>query len=267
MDQELRRLRVENRLPPEVRRFNEHLWLSFDSLSFLSESYRRLRTNILHAHLAKSLKTMMVTSPNPYEGKTTTICNLAIAFAETQKRVLLVDADLRRPTVHVNFGIAPEHGLADLLAGNAMFEQIVQRNVVENLDVICCGTVLRNLASVLGSRSMQAFLDQVKKQYAWIFLDTPPILIVNDAAVLSTIVDGTIMVVSSGSTRVATLERATEFLQGAGGTLLGVVLNKFDAQRTYGRYYGSYRYGHYGSSHEYYSSSNGKGRQKAARVT
>jgi capsular exopolysaccharide synthesis family protein len=267
MDRELRRLQADNRLPPEIRRFDEHLWLNFYTLSFLSESYRRLRTNILHVHMASPLKTIMVTSPNPYEGKTTTVCNLAISFSETQKRVLVVDADLRRPTVHAKFGLSPECGIADIVTGTATFEEAVQRNVVENLDVLCCGTILRNPAGVLGSRSMQSFLEQMKKQYTWILVDTPPILIVNDAAVLSTMVDGTMLVVSSGSTRLATMERSIEFLQGAGGAIIGTVLNRFDAQRVYGRYYGSYRYGHYGYGHEYYSSSNGKGTHKASRLT
>ncbi len=267
MDKELRELRLDDKLPKEVRKFNEHLWLIFYPLSFLAESYRRLRTNVLNVQLDKPLKIILVTSPNPNEGKSTTICNLAIAFAETQKKVLLVDADLRRPTVHSLFGIAPKPGLSDLIYGKATFEEVVQRNVAENLDIISCGTGIRNPGKIFVSKNLQSFLEHMKQVYEWIFIDAPPILIVNDTAVLGSMVDGTIFVATAGNTRLATLDRASEFLIGAGGSVLGVVLNKFDARKTFGRYYGGQHYGHYGSNSGYYSSSNGKRTKRATRAS
>lgn len=107
----------------------------------------------------------------------------------------------------------------------------------------------------------------MREVYDWVFIDTPPILIVNDAGIVAPIVDGAIVVVSAGTTRVATVQRAAEFLNGAGGLMLGVVLNKFDSRKAYGGYYGGQRYGHYGSKHGHYAPSNGDGTSKMPRST
>jgi len=267
MNQELKKLHPDERMLREVKRFDRHLWLSFNPMSFLAESYRRLRSNILHAQLDRPLKVIMVTSPNPYEGKSTTIANMAIAFAETQKRVLLIDADIRRPIIHNLFGIMPKPGLTDLLMEKAAVEEVIQKNVVENLDVLCAGTIVRNPARILSSKNMHALIEKMREIYDWVFIDTPPILIVNDAGIVAPVVDGAIVVVSAGITRVATVQRAAEFLKGAGGLMLGVVLNKFDARKAYGGYYGSHRYGHYGSKYGHYAPSNGNGTSKMPRST
>lgn len=266
MEEELRKLRGTHKFPQGVKWLDEHLALIFNPMSFMAESYRRLRTTILHFQLSKPMQVMLVTSPNAGEGKSVTVSNLAISFAETQKRVLLLDVDLRRPTIHSSFGLVPQPGLTELLQGKVSFEDVVRRDVVENLDVICCGGMIRNPSKVLASDAMKQLLKEARKTYAMIFIDTPPVLIVNEAAVLAGLVDGVVLVVTSGTTRFATLDRATEFLRNAGGTILGVVLNKYDPKKTYGRFYGTHRYGHYGPDYNYYSS-NGKGSKRTAHST
>ena len=130
---------------------------------------------------------------------------------------------------------------------------MIQRDVVSNLDVVTCGTILHQPARLFASKIMTNFLDKMKSVYDLVLIDAPPVLVVNDAAVIAAEVDAVILIVSAGETRTATLERAAEFLDSAGGHLLGVVLNKFDAKKAYGGYYGGFRFGHYGPTHEYYS--------------
>jgi tyrosine-protein kinase Etk/Wzc len=253
MQGELSQLEKSGKVPREVRRFDKRLWLIFNPLSFLAESYRRLRTNLLRVQIERPLQALLVTSPNPGEGKSTTIANLAVAFAESNRRVLLIDADLRRPTVHTAFGLPVRPGLTDVLQKKATFEEAVQRSVVENLDVLCCGTISRNPSRFFGSVEMRELVEHARKNYGWVLIDAPPILVVNDGAVLSALVDGTILTLAAGLTRFAALERASEFLESAGGHFLGVVLNMFDARKAYGSYYGGTRYGHYDKNNGYYS--------------
>jgi tyrosine-protein kinase Etk/Wzc len=248
--------------------FDPHLVAYHNPLSPLAEAYRRLRTNVLYAQLDAPLQSFLVTSANPSEGKSTTIANLAVAFAQAEKRVLLVDADMRRPTLHSAFGLSKNPGMTDLFVGTSPLEDIVNKNVVENLDVLCCGTTPPNPAELLGSKRMQEFVKQMTARYDLVLFDSPPLLAVTDAAVLSTVVDGAILVVSAGLTRAAAIHRAKEFLTTVGGKLLGCVLNNFDVKKAYGGYYGSYSYGYYGYGYGYYhTNGNGKSRRKRTKVS
>lgn len=266
MGAELRKLQLEDRIPREVRKFDRHLWLMLNPLSFLAESYRRLRTTLLRAQLDRKLQVIMVTSPTPGEGKTTTVCNLAIAFAETRQRVLLIDADLRRPAVHSDFGIQPKPGLSDFLFGHAVFDEVIHHNVVENLDIIFCGSPVSNPSIVVGAPTMHTLMKMVRETYEWVFIDTPPLLVVNDGLLLSALVDGTILAASAGTTRLSALERASEYLSQAGNNTLGVLLNMFDPKKAYGRYYGGSRYGHYGAKDRYYTSSDNRRLAPSSRI-
>ena len=245
--------------------FDPLLVAYFNPLSPLAESYRRLRTNVLYAQMDSPLKSFLITSANPSEGKSTTVANLAIAFAQAEKKILLVDGDMRRPTLHTRFGLSKNPGLTDLFVGSATFDEVVNKEVVDNMDVLCCGTTPPNPAELLGSKRMQEFIQQMSIKYDLLLFDSPPLLAVTDAAVLSTSVDGAILVVSAGSTRAAAIQRASEFLMGVGGKLLGVVLNNFDVKKAYGGYYGSYRYGYYGYGYGYYHSTNGDGKKRKKR--
>lgn len=247
--------------------FDKHVVTYYNPLSSLSEAYRRLRTNVMYAQLDSPLRSFLITSPNPAEGKSTTIANLAVTFAQAERKVLLVDADMRRPTLHNHFGLQKNPGLTDLFVGSTSFEEIVNREVVENLDVLCCGTTPPNPAELLGSKRMQDFIKQMTIKYDLVLFDSPPLLAVTDAAVLSTGVDGALLVVSAGSTRAAAIQRAAESLVNVGGKVLGVVLNNFDIKKAYGGYYGGYRYGYYGYGYGYYhTNGNGESKKKRSRV-
>jgi capsular exopolysaccharide synthesis family protein len=263
MGKELIQMKGQGADAQDIQRVDEHLWLLFSPFSFLGESYRRLRTNLLRVQRDHRLQVILMTGPNPQEGKTTTLSNLAIVLAETQKRVLLIDADLRRPNVHSLFKLSSAPGLTDVLAERARLDQVIHRNVFDSLDVICSGTESKNPSGVFAGRKFASVLDGLRQSYDWVLIDGPPILVVNDAAVLSSLADGTILTVSADTTRVAALERAKKFLSDAGGHLVGVVLNNFDAQRVYGPYYGGQHYGHYSHETLYYAPTNGK--QKLAR--
>ena len=226
------------------RKFDIHLVSHFNPLSAATESYRNLRVNVLSAQPRGPMKTIIVTSGAPGEGKTTTAANLGVSFSQAEKRVLLVDADMRRPKVHTMLGLAEQPGLMDALFGKVGLDGAIHCDVVRNFDVLCCGEIPPNPAEILGSTRMKEFIALVSNRYDLVLFDTPPVLAATDAAVLSQLVNGVVLVVSSGTTRRNILERAAESIKNVGGNLLGVVLNNFDVGRAYGRYYKSYDYGY-----------------------
>jgi tyrosine-protein kinase Etk/Wzc len=251
-----------NGLLKDGKPFDIHLVAYHNPFSPIAESFRHLRTNVQYAQLDKPLKTILVTSPNPKEGKSTTAANLAVTFAQTEQKVLLVDSDMRRPTIHSLFGLKKDPGLTDLLFGSATLEEVTKQGVLDNLWIIGAGTKPPNPAEILGSIKMKEFIKTVRLAYDVVIFDSPPVLAVTDAAVLSTAVDGTLLVVSSDKTHVQTLGRATEVLKGIGNTPVGVVLNNFDISKAYGGYYGSSRYGNYG--YGYYYSTDGEKKKKSS---
>jgi tyrosine-protein kinase Etk/Wzc len=267
MGKELKDLRRGGRTPKEARRIDASLWLVFDPMSMIAESFRRLRTTLLRMQVEQPVKVVLFTSPSPSEGKTTVACNLALTLAETRKRVLLLDADIRKPRIHTMFGVGNKPGLTDLVGGRATIEQVIQREVMESLDFISCGTMMSQPSRVFSSDEMFSLLELVKLRYDFMIIDAPPALVVNDAAVLAGVVDGVIIVTSTGRTRLAAVTKTRQVLEAARGRIIGIVLNNFDPLREYGRYYGGYRYGHYGSYRGYHGSGGeaDKGKQKKAQ--
>jgi tyrosine-protein kinase Etk/Wzc len=239
--------------------------------SSIAESYRQVRTNLQFTKVGTPARTLMLTSPTQGEGKSTTAANLAVAFAQTGKNVLLVDADLRRPMLHSLFRIERGEGLTELLTGGAILERVVQHTNVENLDLLPSGDIPPNPAEVLGSDEMREFVAAAMKKYEMVLFDTSPVLAVTDPAVISTMTDGTVMVVSAGTTRVQDLQQAVELLEGVGGKVVGVVLNNFDPRRAYGvpfrrsrgKYGSGYYYGKPGGDGEAGSTKVHEGKQKA----
>ncbi len=265
LDDEVKRFadNSNGRGQPTASDFDKHLVTYFNPLSPLSEAFRRLRTNVMYAQLDTPLKSVLVTSASPAEGKTTTVANLAVTFAQAEKRVLLVDADMRRPTLHETFGLSKSPGLTDILVGTSTFAEAVHRAVADYLDVLCCGITPPNPAEQLGSRRMQEFIKQMCEQYDLVLFDSPPLLAVTDAAVLSTAVDGAILVVAASETRATAIHRASEFIGTVGGKVLGCVLNKFDVRKAYGGYYASDNYSYYGYGHsDYHANGNGSPEKK-----
>ncbi len=247
--------------------FDPHMISFLGPRSTFAESYRNLRTNVQFAQNGEPLKTIMVTSANPSEGKSTTVANLAIAFAQVEKRVLLVDVDMYRPVLHEFFTIRMTPGLSDYILGKATYDEVIQRNVLDNLDIICSGTMPPNSVEIPHSEKMKVLFKQALQSYNVMLLDSPPVLAATDASVLATQVDGTLLVVSSDNTRELEIERTLESLESVGARVLGVVLNNFDARKAYGGYapashYG-YGYGQYGLTS---TPGNAKGKQEGRRV-
>lgn len=226
--------------------FDAHLVPCFAPFSPLAESYRHLRTNVLYARPDDPVKTIVITSAIPKEGKSTTAANLAVTFAQDEKRVLLVDADMRRPSIYWFFGLEERPGLTDIVFGKETIDSVAHTNVLPNLDVICCGRIPPNPAEILGSKKMKEFIAHVRKDYDVVIFDSPPLLAVTDAAIMSAAADAVLLVVSSGTTRHGEIERASEVLAGVRAQFLGVVLNNLDVRHAYGRHYYAIGYGYYG---------------------
>lgn len=185
------------------------------------------------------LKTLMLTSTAPGEGKTTTSANLSIVFAQQGKRVLLVDADLRKPSLHVTFNANNSRGLTSVLTGQMPLEAAILPGGVENLSILTSGPIPPNPAELLGSKSFARFFGEVKKEFDIIIYDTPPILAVTDGQIIANKCDGTILVVAAGKTEKVEALKAKELLEKAKGKLLGAILNKKK------RRFASYLYYHY----------------------
>ncbi|MFC4025119.1 CpsD/CapB family tyrosine-protein kinase [Oceanobacillus longus] len=206
----------------------------------VSEQYRTIRTNIQYASVDNEIKSLLVTSSGPSEGKSTTIANLAVVYAQTGKKVLLIDADLRKPTVHYTFRLDNLRGLSNILVGQNTLDEAVNRTDVDNLDVISCGPIPPNPSELLASRKMADFLKEVTAAYDLVIFDTPPVLAVTDAQILANIVDGSLLVVRSKHTDLEAANKAKEILEPAQAKLLGTVLNGREKKASnYYYYYGT----------------------------
>ena len=208
----------------------------------VSEAYRVLRTNIQYSSIDKPIKTILVTSSGPGEGKTTTIANLAITFAQFGSKVLLMDADMRKPRVHKVFQLSNKDGLSNLLATHGNYTEFVKTTEIPNLSVLPCGVIPPNPSELLASKAMKNFISKMSEVYDIVLIDAPPIGAVTDAAILSAIVDGTVLVASSGVVATYALERAKELLDKVNANILGVVLNRMkkSLDQNYGYYYYDY---------------------------
>lgn len=212
-----------------------------DPKSPVSEAYRVLRTNIQYSSIDKPLKTFVVTSAGPMEGKTTTIVNLAASFAQMGSKVLLIDSDLRRPRIHDIFWASNEMGLTNLLAAHGESVKYIRQSAISGLDILTSGTIPPNPSELLNSNSMKQFIKNVREEYDIILLDAPPVGNVTDAAIISTFVDGTIIVVNSGKVEIDALKRAKELLNKVNANIIGAVLNNMD-KKANGSYYYQYKY-------------------------
>jgi exopolysaccharide transport family protein len=216
--------------------------------SQMAESYRALRTSLLLSNLGAPPKVIMVTSARPQEGKTTTSINAAIVLAQKGVRVLLVDADLRRPSIHKTLGMGPRSGLSNVLTGSATLQQTITISpVLPNLFIMPAGTPPPNPAELLASSNMRDLIAELREQFDHIVIDTPPTLSVTDAVVLSPRADATILVIRSGHTTKQALRRARDILMQVNAHVAGVLLNAVDLSSPDYYYYYEYqgKYGHY----------------------
>ena len=221
--------------------------LAIDGRSSAGQAYRILRTNLQFAGVDHKLRILLVTSPNPAEGKTQTAASLAAFLAEAEQRVVLVDADLHRPRQHQIFGLANNMGLTTaLLARDTELEPLLRDTPVPRLQVLTSGPLPPDPAPLLGSRRMGALLNELSLRADIVVLDLPPMHAVADATILVPYVDGVILVAEAGRTRIGALRRAVESLRQVNAPLLGIVLNRV-SERGQGYYAGYYRYQDYAS--------------------
>ena len=204
----------------------------------ISEAYRTLRTNLDFASLDQALKTLAITSAGVGEGKSTTLANLAVVSAQAGRRVILVDADLRRPSLHQVFGLDNEEGLTSAMMDGASLASLpLQDTGIDGLRVLTSGPLPPNPADVMGSRRMEEMIAALTEQADQVFFDTPPVVAVTDAAVLATKVDGVLLVVSAGQTRRDYARSAVQRLEQIHARLVGTVLTNVQMGAGFQGYY------------------------------
>lgn len=215
--------------------------------SHIAEAYRILRTNIEFSNIDKNIKTILVTSAQQNEGKSTSISNLASTFASLEnKKVLIIDCDLRNPSVHKMFNVSNISGLTDVLTGQKDIDKCIEKTKVKNLDILKAGKIPPNPSEILQSKKMRNFMEVIKEYYDYIFIDSPPVGIVTDASILAQYADGTILLVAANEADIEAVKVAKERLEGVNANILGAILNKFEANENS---YGYYNY-YYGSTSE-----------------
>ncbi|MDZ7267803.1 MAG: polysaccharide biosynthesis tyrosine autokinase [candidate division KSB1 bacterium] len=232
----------------ENRRKAARLISHFAPQSPIAEAYRTLRTGIQYTHFGSPLRTLLVTSPGPGDGKSTTVANLAIVMAQSGSKVLLIDADLRRPVLHHVFKLDRRLGLSNVLAGHAAHGEAIAATEIDNLHVMTCGTLPPNPSELLGSSTMQRLMETLKAEYEILLFDSPPAIAVTDAAVLARLVDGVFLVVKAGQTSKEATFQTFKLLQQMKARFLGTLLNSVKMESLYGSYYYYYHY-HYHANH------------------
>ena len=224
--------------------FRRRLIAHEDPKSPISESYRSLRTNITYSSPNKKIVSLLISSPQPGEGKSTTTANLAIAFAQLKKKTLLVDADLRKPVQHNVFGFPRSPGLSDYLIGETNnVEDIIQPVEIENLYLISAGTLPPNPSELLGSKGMEKLIAQLEDDWDIVLFDSPPIVAVTDASMISSEIDAIGLVVKAGQTDKAAIDRALDTISNVKAPLIGAILNGASPDTLSGKY--SYYYSYY----------------------
>ncbi len=215
-----------------------------------AEAYRVLRTNMIFSRKSEDATTLTVVSGGAGEGKSTTIFNLASVFATNNQRVLLVDSDLRRPSLHKILKVSNSIGLTNYLLGQSKLEEVVQTTSVPTLHFLPSGKLPSSSLGILNSPQMKEFIEDVKRRYDFVFFDSPPIMGVSDASVLASMVDLTLLVIQYRKYPQAMTLRAKQMVEKVGGTLLGMVLNNINiSQDSYYYYYSGYYYDYY-SKHD-----------------
>lgn len=206
----------------------ERLVVQANPKSTISEQFRTIRTNLQFSMVDHQLKTMTVTSAGPASGKSLMSANLAATFAQENQRVLLVDSDLRKPTIHKIFNLRNFKGLSTLITEDEMFDQVIQATEVPNLFVMPSGPVPPNPSELLRSAKMDQVIDQLKGHFDMVVFDTPPVLAVTDAQIVATRTDGTLFVVPKGEVKKDQVRKSAELLKNVRANVLGFVMNKVE---------------------------------------
>lgn len=206
----------------------------------VAEAYRILRTNLQFTAVDKALKTILVTSADPSEGKSTTVANLGTVMAQIGAKVIIIDCDLRRSEQHKLFDLPNNTGLTNILVGGLETNQVLTNTKVPNLKVITSGPLPPNPAELLGSEKTPELLNKLTEMADIVLVDSPPILMVADAAILSSLVDGVILVIKSAKTKLEAIKQAKERLGKANARIVGTVLNGVESSHSYYYYNHSY---------------------------
>lgn len=209
---------------------NSAITMQINPGSPTSEAYRSLRFNIECSVFDRGVKTITITSSNRGEGKTTTALNLAVAYTQIGKRVILIDADLRNPSIHLTFGEDNSRGLTSFLTKQSAANEIIKETYVENLSIIMSGPIPPNPSELLASKQLNSLLDELKMSYDLIIVDTPPILTLTDAKIMAAKCDGVLLVVEYGKVKRNVAQQVKEELMLSKAKLMGVVLNKINRQ-------------------------------------
>ena len=209
--------------------------------AIVSEQFRTIRTNLNFSMPDKDLKTLLITSSSPGEGKSTNSSNIAVVFAQEGKKVLLIDADMRKPTIHYTFGLKNIIGLSSVLTRQFELEEAYNPTEVEGLTVITSGPIPPNPSELLASQRMDQLMTTLSQQFDVVIFDTPPVLSVTDAQIMSNKCDGTVLVVNSGVAEKDMVLKAKESLTASKANLVGVILNNYTLERDhyYYQYYGN----------------------------
>ncbi|WP_411334082.1 CpsD/CapB family tyrosine-protein kinase [Metabacillus indicus] len=203
----------------------------------VAEQYRTIRTNIQFSTVDEEIFSIIVTSAGPGEGKSTTAANTAVVFAQQGKKVLLIDSDLRKPTAHYTFKVDNHAGLTNVLTRQSSLSQAVKYTEQKNLYLLTSGPIPPNPSELLASKGMKQLIEDAKMDYDLIIFDTPPVLVVTDAQILSNAVDGVVLVISSGKTELEGAVKAKEALLQSQARIIGTVLNNKKQQDNQYYYY------------------------------
>jgi len=234
----------------DKKKINTSLLSLLSPMSPIVEAYRQLRTNLHFSRPDTVIRTLLLTSAGAGEGKTVTASNLAVVMAQSGRRTLLIDADLRRPRLHKIFGLRREPGLVELLFEDCIFDPERFRTDIDDLYIIPAGTLTPNPSELLGSRKMRDMIELFKKNFDMVIFDTPPVMVATDPVLLATQCDATIVVTAAGRVEEFELEQSMDSLKNVGAVVIGNVLNGFDASMAHGYKY-KYKYYKYGYGSRY----------------
>jgi receptor protein-tyrosine kinase len=238
---EPRRSRRENAPNPGVpaEKLDARLVTLIDPTSPVAETYRTLRTNLIYSLVDTPPKVIVLTSPGPGEGKSTTCANLGVVLSQAGKDVLIVDCDLRKPVMHKFFGIRNLKGVVDVLVEELTLQEVATKSV-EGLCVVPVGFIPPNPTELLGTQRFKRFLSNVRQQFDYVLIDAPPVGLVSDPAILATQVDGVLLVLDAQNTRKGSVRQAMRSLEAVGANVLGTVMNNVKPSK--GGYYYGYNY-------------------------
>ena len=230
------------KLDDQTMKYGAPLIVQESPTSSAAEQFRAVRTNIKFSIIGNKDRTISITSADPSEGKSVFSSNLAATFAQQGEKTILIDADLRRPTVHKTFMISNQNGLSNLLTGSINLDEVIKKTDIDNLDVITSGPIPPNLAELIGSANFKKMLNELNEKYDWILIDTPPVNAATDASLIASDCYGTVLVVPQSIANKIDVNNAVEQLNRVHAKILGAVMNRVNIKESagYGGYYGGY---------------------------